>query len=143
MNYIDLGLSVKWSDCNIGADSPCDAGGYYSFNEIRDVKNLPTEEQWKELLSECEFKYDKARNGFRVISKNGNEIFFPIAGEKDGQVEHRTEGAFYWTGTECEYDKGLAWYAFITRKVYGKKIYSGTGAIERNKFHISARTVEG
>lgn len=31
---IDLGLSVKWSDRNLGAVSPLEAGGYYAFGEV-------------------------------------------------------------------------------------------------------------
>ena len=30
---IDLGLSVKWASCNVGADSPEDYGGYYAWGE--------------------------------------------------------------------------------------------------------------
>ena len=31
--YIDLGLSVKWATCNIGASKPEDFGGYYAWGE--------------------------------------------------------------------------------------------------------------
>ena len=31
---VDLGLSVKWATCNIGADSPEDYGNYYAWGEI-------------------------------------------------------------------------------------------------------------
>lgn len=29
--YVDLGLSVKWAACNVGADSPEEAGNYYGW----------------------------------------------------------------------------------------------------------------
>ncbi len=32
--YVDLGLSVKWATCNIGAESPSDIGNYYAWGEI-------------------------------------------------------------------------------------------------------------
>lgn len=32
--YVDLGLSVKWATCNIGATSPSDYGDYYAWGEI-------------------------------------------------------------------------------------------------------------
>ena len=32
--YIDLGLSVKWATCNIGADSPEGYGNYYAWGEV-------------------------------------------------------------------------------------------------------------
>ena len=31
--YVDLGLSVKWATCNIGASSPSDFGDYYAWGE--------------------------------------------------------------------------------------------------------------
>ena len=31
--YVDLGLSVKWATCNVGATSPEDYGDYFSWGE--------------------------------------------------------------------------------------------------------------
>lgn len=33
-DYVDLGLSVKWATCNIGASKPSDYGDYYAWGEI-------------------------------------------------------------------------------------------------------------
>lgn len=37
--YVDLGLSVKWATCNVGADKPEDNGGLYGWGETepRDI----------------------------------------------------------------------------------------------------------
>ena len=32
--YVDLGLSVKWATCNVGATSPEEYGNYYAWGEI-------------------------------------------------------------------------------------------------------------
>lgn len=32
--YVDLGLSVKWATCNLGARSPYEDGDYYAFGEL-------------------------------------------------------------------------------------------------------------
>jgi hypothetical protein len=32
--YVDMGLSVKWATCNIGADSPEKTGGRYAWGEV-------------------------------------------------------------------------------------------------------------
>ena len=32
--YVDLGLSVKWATCNVGANSPEECGNYYAWGEI-------------------------------------------------------------------------------------------------------------
>ena len=36
---VDLGLSVKWASCNIGATSPEDYGGYYAWGETEEKSN--------------------------------------------------------------------------------------------------------
>lgn len=36
---VDLGLSVKWASCNVGAESPEDYGGYYAWGEIVEKDN--------------------------------------------------------------------------------------------------------
>lgn len=33
--WVDLGLSVKWATCNVGAKNPSDYGGYYAWGEKR------------------------------------------------------------------------------------------------------------
>ena len=33
--YVDLGLSVRWATCNIGADSPEEYGNYYAWGETK------------------------------------------------------------------------------------------------------------
>ena len=32
--YVDLGLSVRWATCNVGADKPEDYGDYYAWGEL-------------------------------------------------------------------------------------------------------------
>ena len=44
--YIDMGLSVKWATCNVGADSPSDYGNYYAWGEIS-TKSTYTEDNSK------------------------------------------------------------------------------------------------
>ena len=34
-DYVDLGLSVKWATCNVGASRPEDYGNYYAWGEIQ------------------------------------------------------------------------------------------------------------
>jgi hypothetical protein len=51
--YVDLGLSVKWATCNVGATSPEDYGDYFAWGETqpKDVYNWDTY-KW------CEGSYD-------------------------------------------------------------------------------------
>ena len=54
---VDLGLSVKWATCNVGASSPEEYGGYYAWGE--------TEE--KSYYDWSTYKYCK---GLRGIKRN-------------------------------------------------------------------------
>lgn len=44
--YVDLGLSVKWATCNVGASSPEEPGEYYAWGEI-EAKSSCTKENCK------------------------------------------------------------------------------------------------
>ena len=37
--YVDLGLSVKWATCNVGANKPEEYGDYFAWGEIRNKSN--------------------------------------------------------------------------------------------------------
>lgn len=36
-DFIDLGLSVKWSTCNLGAEKPEECGNYYTWGDVKCV----------------------------------------------------------------------------------------------------------
>ena len=38
--FVDLGLSVKWASCNLGASKPTEYGGYYQWAGTSDVSSL-------------------------------------------------------------------------------------------------------
>ena len=40
---IDLGLSVKWASCNVGATKPEEYGGYYTWGETEEKENYSWE----------------------------------------------------------------------------------------------------
>lgn len=82
MKYIDLGLSVLWADCNIGANTPEEYGNYYRWDEIPKEYEIPTLEQYKELIENCNWEWSPQDGikGYKVTSKkNGNSIFLPAA----------------------------------------------------------------
>ena len=60
-SYVDLGLSVKWATCNLGATTPYEFGTYYAWGEI-----TPKLEYTKE-----NYKYYEGNYKYRAI---GSEI---------------------------------------------------------------------
>ena len=127
--YVDLGLSVKWATCNVGASSPEDYGDYYAWGETstkssydegncatygksigdiggtsRDVARvkwgspwrMPTKAEFDELLNtaNCTWEWTtlNGKKGYKVTSrKNGNSIFLPAAGWRDGTSLNDTD----------------------------------------------------
>lgn len=56
--YIDLGLSVKWATCNVGANSPEKFGNYYAWGEIETKTDYSTETyKWNKGKSDTYTKY--------------------------------------------------------------------------------------
>ena len=44
--YVNLGLSVKWATCNIGAENCYDYGDYFAWGEIKGINNGKVHFSW-------------------------------------------------------------------------------------------------
>ena len=150
--YVDLGLSVKWATCNVGASSPEEFGGYYAWGEIEEKENyswntykwcngsydtqtkyctsssygtvdnktvldpeddvahvkwggtwrMPTLEEQIELLYNCTWSWTTQNgvNGYKVTGPNGNSIFLPAAGYRNGEgAYYRGSAGYYWSSS--------------------------------------------
>ena len=138
--YVDLGLSVKWATCNVGASKPEEYGSHYAWGEtstkshyspdnsvtrgkiLNDISGnptydvarkewgstwrLPTKAEFDELIRQCIWTWTKQNgiNGYKVTSKkNGNSIFLPAAGCRDGtSLRYQGAGGYYWSSTSGE-----------------------------------------
>lgn len=114
--YVDLGLSVLWSTCNVGAIKVEDIGGYYAWGETEvigdydDYLYRPTADEFMELVEKCDWLSENYHGmmGFRVTGPNGNSIFLPAAGGDDvkGNDPDVGEDGNYWTSTMRSEDNG-------------------------------------
>lgn len=123
--FIDLGLSVKWATCNVGASNESDFGEYFNYPVINQKDwsgwRLPTKDEYEELLRDCSWSWTRVNDsmGYLVVGKNGNSIFIPAAG--NNRI-HANEKGWYWTSTPfnetqnkqsvlyiSENEKKLAW----------------------------------
>lgn len=125
--YIDLGLSVNWAECNLGALRVNEKGNKYTWginfasgdtvpqeiNNICGTKydavsqlwggewRMPTEKELSELLYEC-IVYDDKENGImgkRIIGKTGNSIFIPYDYKNEnGESSNELYGINIWSG---------------------------------------------
>ena len=72
---IDLGLSVKWATCNVGAESPEDYGSYYAWGETEEKSNYTLEN----------YKYYNSSTGdFNNIGSNISGTSYDVAHVKWG-----------------------------------------------------------
>ena len=111
---VDLGLSVKWASCNVGAYSSESYGSYYTWSETKNIDfsdnwRMPTASEMRELRDNCDWRWANVNDiyGYRVTGKNGNSIFLPASGFK---LNNRTfdEGSYgyYWSsgsGSQANY----------------------------------------
>ncbi len=97
--YVDLGLSVKWATCNVGAVTPFDYGNYYAWGEIS-TKSEYTEDNsvtyGKAMGDICgDPRYDAARANW------GGSWRLPMESEFRELVDE-----CHWTWTTLEDMKG-------------------------------------
>ena len=160
---VDLGLSIRWATCNIGAYSPEEFGGYYAWGETEEKNNyiwenykwckgsyksftkyctnssygtidnkmfldteddvahakwgggwrMPTENEINELIKKCTWKWTTLNgiNGYFIVGPNGNNIFLPAAGMREGEnVYHQGIIGLYWSATLIEKSNPDAYY---------------------------------
>lgn len=68
--------------------------------ELGEKWSMPTEEQFKELLLECNWHWTNknGHNGYDIVGKNGNRIFLPASGwSRDTTIEYQNQYGNYWT----------------------------------------------
>ena len=152
-DYVDLGLSVKWATCNVGASSPEETGCYFAWGEttpkttytwrtykwcygsyktltkyctesdfgtidnktVLDLLDdaavnmgflwrMPTKAEQDELREKCTWKWSTLNGveGYYVKGPNGNAIFLPAAGYREGSdLYDAGSRGFYWSSSLC------------------------------------------
>ena len=72
--YVDLGLpsGTVWKSEN--------ERGFYERRNRGQIMNLPSSNQWRELLDKCNWSWSWFRGGFKIVGPNGASIFLPASG---------------------------------------------------------------
>ena len=180
--YVDLGLSVKWATCNVGATSPEDYGDYFAWGEIEPKETyswatykwcdgtssnmtkynaadgktildpeddaaqvqwggnwrMPTEEEQQELIDRCSWERTNLNGviGYKVTGPNGNSIFLPAAGFRDGSSLYNAgSDGNYWSSLLSTVRPDSAW-----RVLYFGSSNVGRG-YDRRSYGFSVRPV--
>lgn len=128
--WVDLGLSVYWSTCNLGAKSPEQYGDYYAWGEIKpqaDAKYEWDSYEWYYIEGDALKKYN-------LNSKYGNVDNKAILDDDDDASHVQWEGSWYMPTTEeitelinnCKWNKksysGVVGYEGVSKK-NGRSIF--------------------
>ena len=123
--YVDLGLSVKWATCNVGANNPEDYGDYFAWGETttKDTYNWSTYKYCNgdyDLLTKYCNKSSYGNNGF-TDNKTQLEL-------SDDAARVNWGGAWRMpTGAELtELREQCTWTWTTQNGVYGRKVTSKT-----------------
>ena len=92
--WVDLGLSVKWATCNVGASTPSDYGGYYAWAE--------TSSKSKYFYSNCFDCIDGIGDYWRIYKKNGQTRIDPSSGH---DAARENWGGTWRMPTEAEFNE--------------------------------------
>ena len=132
-NFVDLGLSVYWSTCNLRASNPQERGVYHALALPSELSQrgipvntpdicLGLEQSWRkpsraefeELFLCCDLYWGEylGAMGLTAVSKvyPNKYIFLPSTGWRDLDGTIHDEGmCLYWTGDKYQYDQHFAW----------------------------------
>ena len=118
---VDLGLSVQWALCNLGANEPEEYGWYFrwgdaspfeyasNFSANRDAASRYWGDQWRrptsseisELIYGCNWNWTSQNGvlGYKVVGPNGNSIFLPMVGYYNSHNTTDEGTRLYWTSS--------------------------------------------
>ena len=68
---VDLGLSVKWAFCNLGASKPTERGGYYQWAGTEDVSDRGIPCHWNNYPYHTGFSYSSGWKKYNTNSSYG------------------------------------------------------------------------
>ena len=96
LEYVDLGLSVKWASRNVGAAGPEQTGGFFSWSEddiaharLGGSWRMPTTKEINELIKECAWSWASVKG----------EIGYLITSNKPGYTDRSIFLPYYYAGT--------------------------------------------
>lgn len=85
---VDLGLSVKWANMNVGAESVSDYGDYFAWGETEGYNS------GKDNFSESTYKYYMSTTE-KYTDKDGFEV---VTGEKQGYTKYVADDKYGYDG---------------------------------------------
>ena len=100
--YVDLGLSVKWAKCNVGAEKETDAGLYFAWGETTGytASQVGTDKQF----SWSDYKYGNSSSNLTKYNQSDGKTVLESADDAATQIM----GSDWRMPTEAEFQELLA-----------------------------------
>lgn len=157
--FVDLGLSVKWASCNVGANDPGEAGNYYMWADLVDRKadgyttvNYPyiTKSMVQDKDKDGNLMFDE-ETGDPIMSEVWNyvDLGTSISGNEAYDVARKEWGATWRIPTQEDVQELIANCTFvwtnyksisgfeITSKINGGKIFMPAAGFYMNSASCS------
>lgn len=133
--WVDLGLSVKWATCNVGADSPAEYGDYFAWGETS-PKSVYTWESYRfrqsgENWKDVTFSKYNTQNGRGVVD---NKMVLDLSDDP----AHANWGGSWRTPTEKELEELVTQCSWAWIILDGRKGYEVTSKVNGNSIFLPA-----
>ena len=153
--YVDLGLSVNWATCNVGAISPKGYGDYFAWGETEPYYNGDSQNPtgWKSGKSSGYWwsSYKYCKGGPTTMTKYCNNSSYGFIGFTDSKtvldpeddVAHVNWGGDWRMPTKAEFDElcnssNCIWTWTMENGVNGYKVVSKKSGYEGNYIFLPA-----
>lgn len=123
-SYVDLGLSVKWATCNIGAETPEEYGEFFAWGEVEPKENYSWRTyKWSNITGSILTKYNTESSCGTVDNKTQLDISDDAASANWGG-DWRMPTAAEWEELrrECTWTWNNKGYR-VTSDINGKSIF--------------------
>ena len=130
--YVDLGLSVKWAKCNVGAEKETDAGLYFAWGETTGytTSQVGTDKQF----SWSEYKYGNSSSNLTKYNQSDRKTVLESTDDAASQVM----GGDWRMPTDAEFQELIDKTTKEWTQVNGVNGYKFTSKINGNSIFIPA-----
>ena len=129
--FVDLGLSVKWATCNVGAEKPEEYGDYFAWGETKPKSSY----DWSTL----KYCNDSTGNSFSKYNQNqaGTRDNRTVL-EPEDDAAHANWGGDWRMPTEAEFQELIDKCTWEWTKINGKNGYKVTSKVNSNSIFLPA-----